>query len=186
MAGCHLLDEDTGEYNLPFVRRHLGDQETVVVNLVHRVQGLIVPKGNPKSIFGLDDLTRDDVTFANRQRGSGTRVLLDYRLKQSSTSTDLITGYQREEYTHLAVAATVAGGSADVGLGILSAARAMDLDFVPLASEQYDLVIPREFYEGTLLAPLISLIRGDEFKLQVESLGGYDTTNTGKIVEELS
>tara|TARA_B100001013_G_scaffold214335_1_gene130521 strand:- start:216 stop:542 length:327 start_codon:yes stop_codon:yes gene_type:complete len=107
-------------------------------------------------------------------------------LTKEALSPGSIAGYDREEYTHLAVASKVASGATSVGLGILSAARAMDLDFVPLASEQYDLVIPREFYEGTLLAPLISLIRGDEFKLQVESLGGYDTTNTGKIVEELS
>jgi putative molybdopterin biosynthesis protein len=185
MAGCHLLDEDTGEYNTPFVQKHLAGTETVVVNLVHRVQGLIVPRGNPKGISGLVDLTRDDVTFANRQRGSGTRVLLDYRLRQSGTSPDLIAGYQREEYTHLAVAAAVAGGSVDVGLGILSASRAMGLDFVPLLTEQYDLVIPREHYGDELLEPVLTLMGSDTFKSEVEALGGYDVSSMGRVVAEL-
>ena len=186
MAGCHLLDEETGEYNTSFVQRYVKERATVVINLVRRVQGLIVPSGNPKSVSALDDLVREDLTFVNRQRGSGTRVLLDHMLKQADLSSKRIRGYEREEYTHLAVGAAIAGGRADVGMGVLSAARAMGLDFVPLQTEQYDLVIPLEFYESDLIQPLMSLVRGDEFRRQVEALGGYDTSTMGQVVAELS
>ena len=185
LAGCHLLDEETGEYNVSFVKRYLKDKPVVTVNLVHRVQGLIVPPGNPKSVASLKDLGRNGLSYVNRQRGSGTRVLLDYMLKDLGIPPDRITGYEREEYTHLAVAAAVAGGRADTGLGILSASRALGLDFVPLLTEQYDLVIPREFYESDRLAPLLALIRSDGFKKQVTALGGYDTSRMGEVVAEL-
>ena len=185
IAGTHLLDEETGEYNLSFVRRYVTGCNVVVVNLVRRVQGLIVPKGNPRGVASLEDLGRDDVTFVNRQRGSGTRVLLDYKLKELDIAPERINGYDREEYTHLAVAAAVAGGKADVGLGILSPARALGLDFVPLLTEQYDLVTPKEFYEGDLLQPLLTVVRGDEFRREVDALGGYDTTTIGQVVAEL-
>ncbi len=185
LAGCHLLDEETGEYNLPFVRRYLKGKPVVVLGLVRRIQGLIVPKGNPRGVASLADLAREDVRFVNRQRGSGTRVLLDYMLRRQGIAPERIRGYQREEYTHLAVAAAVAGGSADVGLGILSAARAMGLDFVPLLSEQYDLVIPREACESELLQPLLAAIRGEEFRREVEALGGYDTSAMGQVVAEI-
>ena len=185
IAGSHLLDEETGEYNLSYVRRYLPGRDVVIMNLVHRIQGLIVPKGNPKNISSLEDLGRDDVTFVNRQRGSGTRMLLDYKLNEMGMNPDQVSGYDREEYTHLAVAAAVSGGRADVGLGILSAARALEQEFVPLLTEQYDLIIPREHYEGDLLAPLLSLIRSDRFKSEVDALGGYDTSTTGDVVAEL-
>lgn len=186
IAGSHMLDEDTGEYNLSFVKRYLNGRNVIIMNLVHRIQGLIVPVGNPKDVSSLDDLARDDVSFVNRQRGSGTRMLLDYKLKEMGLSADEVNGYNREDFTHLAVAATVAGGRADVGLGILSAARAMGLDFVPLLSEQYDLIIPEEHYESDLLEPLLTLIRSDDFKSQVDALGGYDTSQTGVAIAELS
>ena len=152
IAGSHLMDEQTGEYNVSYVKRYLPGREVVLVNLVFRDQGLIVPKGNPRGISGLDDLVGTGVQFVNRQRGAGTRVLLDYQLGQMGASPDQIQGYGREEYTHLAVAAAVAGGAADTGLGILAAARALKLDFVPLMKERYDLVIPRDVYESDLLA----------------------------------
>ena len=185
LAGTHLLDEDTGEYNLSYVRRYVQGVDVVVMNLVHRLQGLIVPKGNPKELSSLSDLAREDLAFVNRQRGSGTRMLLDFKLAEMGMTPEQVAGYDREEYTHLSVAAAVAGGKADFGLGILSAARAMGLDFVPLLSEQYDLVIPREHYDSDLLAPLLNLIRGDEFKSQVDALGGYDTSGTGTVVAEI-
>ena len=163
LAGSHLLDEETGEYNVPYIRRLLPDTPVVLLGFVHREQGLIVPKGNPKGIQGLADLTRPDVVFVNRQRGAGTRVLLDYRLKQAGIDPRAIQGYERQEFTHLAVAAAVASGAADCGLGILAAARALDLDFVPLDSERYDLVIPAEHYDSELLAPLLEIIRSPEF-----------------------
>ena len=155
LAGTHLLDETTGEYNLSFIRRYVQGRAVVVVNLVQRVQGFIVPPGNPRSITTLADLRRDGITFVNRQRGSGTRVLLDYLLTQQAIAPTQIAGYEREEYTHLAVAAAVAGGRVAVGLGVLSAARALGMDFVPLQNEQYDLVIPREFYDSDLLQPAV-------------------------------
>jgi putative molybdopterin biosynthesis protein len=185
LAGSHLLDEATGEYNLSFIRRYVQGRAVVVVNLVQRVQGFIVPPGNPKSVVTLADLTRHGITFVNRQRGSGTRVLLDYMLKQQAISPEQISGYEREEFTHLAVAAAVAGGRVDVGLGVLSAARALGMDFIPLRSEQYDLVMPRESYESDLLQPLLSLIRSPVFKHQVEALGGYDVSTMGEVVAEL-
>ena len=185
LAGSHLLDEESGEYNLPFVRRYLRGRDVVVVNLVRRVQGLIVAPGNPLSVTSLADLRRPDVAFVNRQRGSGTRVLLDYKLAGLGIDPDKIRGYDREEYTHLAVAASVAAGGADTGLGILSAARALDVDFVPLMSERYDLVVPREFYDSDLLRPLFKLIRSDAFRGAVDGLGGYDTSSTGRVVAEL-
>ena len=182
LAGSHLLDEETGEYNVTFVRRYLEGRDVVILHLVGRTQGLMVPTGNPLGIASLEDLFRDGVSFVNRQRGSGTRVLLDYKLKQLNQHPDGIVGYEREEYTHLAVAAAVAAGRADTGLGILSAARSMGLDFVPMLNERYDLVIPAQFYDSELLTPLLVLIRSDEFKSEVGALGGYDTSGTGEVV----
>ncbi len=182
MAGSHLLDEETGEYNIPYVQRLLPDQEVVVLGFVYREQGLIVARGNPKGIRGLEDLTREDVTFVNRQRGAGTRVLLDYELKKRGISPRRIRGYERVEYTHLAVAAAVKGGAADVGLGILAAARALDLDFIPLFRERYDLIVPKVHFDSPLLAPLLDVIHSDRFREAVEALGGYDTSPMGKVL----
>ena len=142
------------------------------------------PRGNPRAIASLDDLARSDVLFVNRQRGSGTRVLLDYQLARRGIEPGQIQGYEREEYTHLAVAADVASGAADVGLGILAAARALNLQFVPLFNEEYQLVIPREHYESPLLAPLLEIIRGDQFRAEVDALGGYDVSQMGRVVWE--
>lgn len=186
LAGTHLLDEETGEYNVSFVRRYVQDEDIVLVTLVHRVQGLIVPSGNPKSIESLDDLTRRGVRFVNRQRGSGTRVLLDYLLREGGIEPDDIYGYEREEFTHLAVAAAVAGDVVDVGMGVLSAARALGMDFVPLSTERYDLAIPKQYYESAVLEPVLSLIRSDDFKRKVDALGGYDTTATGDVAAEVN
>ncbi len=184
IAGCHLLDEATGEYNVSYIQRYLPSVPLVLMNLVGRVQGLIVPTGNPNGIYSLEDLGRPDVVFVNRQRGSGTRVLLDYKLAGMSLDAEGISGYDREEYSHLAVAAAVASGSADTGLGILSAARALGLDFLPLFNERYDLVVPREHFDSELLQPLINLLQDSEFRRDVESLGGYETGDMGKIMWE--
>ena len=184
IAGCHLLDEATGEYNVSYIQRYLPSVPLVLMNLVGRVQGLIVPTGNPKGIRSLEDLGRPGVVFVNRQRGSGTRVLLDYKLAGLSLDAEGISGYDREEYSHLAVAAAVASGSADTGLGILSAARALGLDFLPILTERYDLVVPREHFDSELLQPLINLLQDSEFRREVESLGGYDTGDMGKIMWE--
>lgn len=182
LAGSHLLDEQTGEYNVSSIKRHLAGRPVVLVHLAGRVQGLIVPRGNPMALASLVDLTRSNMVFVNRQRGSGTRVLLDYQLRLLDISPRTVRGYDREEYTHLAVAAHVASGAADVGLGILAAARALDLDFVPLFDEQYQLVIPCQFYEAPILAPLLAILRGSEFKGIVDALGGYDVSDMGRVV----
>jgi putative molybdopterin biosynthesis protein len=185
LAGSHLLDEATGEYNVSYVERYLPNTPVVLVNLVGRVQGLIVRPGNPREINSLDDLLRADVTFVNRQRGSGTRVLLDYKLGGMGALPEQVHGYEREEYSHLAVAAAVNGGAADVGLGILSAARALGLDFIPLLNEQYDLVIPRVHYEIDLLQPLLALLTNEEFRQAVHNLGGYDVSRMGRMQAEM-
>jgi len=185
LAGSHLLDEATGEYNLPYIRRYLAGVPVRVIGFVRRVQGLIVPRGNPKGIRDLADLTRPDVSFINRQRGAGTRILLDYRLKQAGINPRQIQGYERQEFTHLAVAAAVASGAADCGLGILAAARALDLDFVPLDEERYDLIVPARFYDEPLLAPLLAIVRDPAFQARVEALGGYTAADMGKVLAEV-
>jgi putative molybdopterin biosynthesis protein len=184
LAGAHLLDPESGEYNRAYVAQYLPDQQVTLVTLVGRTQGLIVANGNPKSITSFDDLARDDVHFVNRQRGSGTRLLLDYELDQRGVAPDSVSGYDREEYTHLAVAAAVASGVADCGLGVLAAARALNLDFVPLADERYDLVIPQPFYEHSLLAPLLDLLHEKRFRDTVAALPGYDVKPMGNVVED--
>jgi len=184
LAGSHLMDEETGEYNVTYVKRLLADRRVVLVNLVYRKQGLMVAKGNPKEISSLNDLLRPDVSVINRQRGSGTRVLLDFKLKQLGMDPSRIRGYQRVEFTHLAVASAVAAGTADAGLGILAAARALGLDFLPLMDERYDLVIPQVFYESDLLRPLLDVLQTADFRSDVEALGGYDVSEMGRVVAE--
>ena len=182
IAGCHLLDEETGEYNVPFLRRILPSEDVILVNLVHRQQGLIVPRGNPKGIRGMDDLARPDVTIVNRQRGAGTRVLLDLRLRELGISSAGVCGYEHEVETHTAAAAAVASGTADVGLGIQSAARAMDLDFIPVAKERYDLAILEARSESPEVDYLKSTLGSESFKAVARELGGYDTSATGQIM----
>lgn len=183
IAPTHLLDEQTGQYNVPFIKRLLPDKNIVLVNLVYRQQGLMVRKGNPKNIGGFNDLSRDDITFINRQRGAGTRLLLDKRLKELGIDPVEIKGYEREEYTHMAVASAVLTGVADTGLGILGAANALGLDFIPVAKERYDLAIPEEFIETWTVQALLSIIRDNrEFKEAVVAVGGYDTSDMGKVV----
>ena len=185
LAGSHLLDEKTGEYNLSYIRRYLPGVPIGVLGFVGRTQGLIVPSGNPKGLAGLSDLRRPDVIYVNRQRGAGTRVLLDYQLQRLQIDPSVIQGYNRVEYTHMAVAAAVQSGAADCGLGILAAARALDLDFVPLLEEQYQFVIPRVYYESDLLAPLLDIIRSPSFRSAVSALGGYDVSPMGAVLHEL-
>lgn len=186
LAGAHLFDPETGEYNVSYIERLLAAhrEHVVVVGFVNRRQGLIVAPGNPKQIVGLEDLRRPDVSFVNRQRGAGTRVRLDYELARLQIDPARIRGYERQEFTHLAVAAAVQSGVADCGLGILAAARALGLDFVPLFDERYDLVIAAQFYESELLEPLLALIRKPEsaFRQAVAALGGYDLTPMGTVL----
>jgi putative molybdopterin biosynthesis protein len=185
LAGTHLLDPDTGEYNVPYVRRYLPGTPTVLVALVGRKQGLLVQRGNPKRVQSLADLGREDVTFVNRQRGAGTRVLLDFELGKLGLTPESIRGYDREEYTHLAVAAAVASGVADCGLGIHSAAAALGLDFVPLFDERYELAIPQQFYESPLLQPLLALLHDEDYRAAVAQMPGYDVRGMGTVVTRM-
>ena len=180
LAGSHLLDPATGEYTLPYVEKILGTEDVAVVRLVHRDQGLIVAPGNPRGLSGIDDLT--DVRYVNRQRGAGTRVLLDHELAKRGIDATQVDGYTREEHTHLAVAAAVAAGRADAGLGILAAARAFGLDFVPVAREPYDLVLRASTVDDPLLAPLWELLARPVFRAEVEALGGYSCAETGRRI----
>lgn len=182
IAGTHLIHEETGEYNVPYVERLLDAENYALVNLVHREQGFIVLPGNPKNIAGVGDLAREGVAFVNRQRGAGTRVLLDMELGRLGIDPYAVKGYSHEEYTHMGVAASVANGAADVGLGIRSAAVALGLDFVPVSTEQYDLLTTREFLESEMMNALLAVIRSDEFKRAVLAMGGYDLSDTGKVV----
>ncbi len=185
LAGSHLLDPLTGEYNISSIKQYLPDLPVVLMTFVGRQQGLMIAPGNPKGIKGLADLVRDDVRYVNRQRGAGTRVLLDYHLEKLGIAPEDIQGYGREEYTHLAVAVAVQSGAADCGLGIAAAANALELDFLPFEQERYDLVIPRAHYESDLLRPLLDLIRGPELRRVIAALPGYDTTHMGEVVAEL-
>jgi putative molybdopterin biosynthesis protein len=184
LAGSHLLDPATGEYTLPYVDRVLVGTGTgaAVVRLVHRDQGLIVAPGNPLALGGIGDLARPGVRYVNRQRGAGTRVLLDYELGRLGLSPEAIDGYAREEPTHLAVAAAIAAGRCDAGLGIMAAARAFGLDFVPVTEEPYDLVVAPTAMDSPLLAPLWSLLRSDQFQAAVTKLGGYSTKEMGRRI----
>jgi putative molybdopterin biosynthesis protein len=182
LAGSHLLDPETGDYNTSYIARYLPDQEVKLVTLVGREQGWIVQKGNPMGLTGWADAANPVVKIVNRQRGAGTRVLLDYQLSQLGIERAQVRGYDREEYTHLAVAAAVASGVADAGLGIRAAARALKLDFVPLAHERYDLVIPKLHYGGELLRPLLELLYDDSFRTAVSRLPGYDIGPMGQLV----
>jgi len=184
LAGCHLLDPETGEYNLRYIRQYLPGRRMKAVALALRAQGLMVQGGNPRRIVGLEDLARPDIAFINRQRGAGTRVLLDHHLAQRGIAPDRIRGYNLEMYTHLAVAAAVASGRADCGLGIAAAAAALGLDFVPLFQERYDLVMPAEVAGSALLAPLLALLGAGRFREDVSKLPGYDVSVMGRIVLE--
>jgi putative molybdopterin biosynthesis protein len=185
MAGTHLLDEETGEYNIPFIKRLLPDRKVILINLVFREQGLLVPKGNPKNIQGFQDLTRNDVVFVNRQSGAGTRLLTDKCLAELNINPKEIKGYEREEYTHMGVASAVLTGVADTGLAILASARALDLDFIPVAKERYDLAISGEMFETEMMQNLIGIVRSDkEFREMVTGLGGYDITDMGRVFYE--
>jgi molybdopterin molybdotransferase/putative molybdopterin biosynthesis protein len=182
LAGSHLLDAETGTYTLPWVERVLGDRPVAVVRLVHREQGLIVAAGNPLGLGGIEDLTRPGLRYVNRQRGAGTRVLLDHELGRRGIDAEAVGGYAREEHTHLAVAAAVAAGRADCGLGVLAAARAFGLGFVPVTREPYDLVMAAETVEDPVLAPLWELLASRAFLERVEALGGYSTEESGRRV----
>lgn len=180
ISGTHLLDPERGEYNVTYIRRTLGNLPVRVVTFAHREQGLIVATGNPLGIASLEDVAR--VRYVNRQRGAGTRILLDYELQQRGIAAEQVQGYEREEYTHLAVAAAIASGSADCGMGIRNAAMALGLDFVPVTSERYDLVIPEQHINLPMIQHVLALLHDDEFRAAVAAQPGYDISAMGQAV----
>jgi len=186
LATAHLLDPESGKYNFPYIKRILPNRELKVVNLAYREQGIIVKKGNPKNIKSVDDLIKGDITFVNRQRGSGTRVLLDYLLQKKGYNPSKIKGYSREEFTHLMVASSISEGNVDAGLGILSAAKAFHLDFIPIAKERYDIIMSLEFYSNWKMKEILQIIRSDDFRKKVLDLGGYDLAQSGKEIKDES
>jgi putative molybdopterin biosynthesis protein len=181
LGGAHLLDTETGEYNLSYIERYLKGVAVSVFHLVMRDQGLIVPKDNPKGLKSINDLLRDDIAFVNRQTGSGTRILLDYKLEQAGIDSGKVKGYDHEEYTHMAVAVDVLSGAADCGMGIFAAARALDLDFITMVREQYDLIIPSVMLENKNIQALLKTIKSEEFRKRVQELGGYDPSKSGEL-----
>lgn len=183
LAGAHLLDPQTGEYNRSYVEQYLPGVMVRRMGWVGREQGLMVAAGNPRRIGGLADLVRADVRFINRQRGAGTRVLLDYHLQQLNLLPQQVRGYEQEEYTHLAVAAAIASGRADCGLGVMAAAQALELDFLPLFQERYELIIPLADEETErLLQPLFDLTQDAAFRQAVSALPGYDVRIMGEMM----
>ncbi|MBZ2174738.1 molybdopterin biosynthesis protein [Schnuerera sp. xch1] len=182
ISPIHLLDMETGEYNISYVKRYFDGQKMAIIKGVKRHQGFIVEKDNPKGIKDFTDLTRDDVVYVNRQRGAGTRILLDYYLNERNIDLSSIKGYDREMTTHMAVATAVKTGLASTGLGIYSAAKALDLDFIDIAYEDYDFLVTYELLEDERVRKFIQVLKSDEFKERVEALGGYGFENIGEII----
>ena len=182
IGGTHLLDTESGVYNIPDIKKIIPKVPLVLVHLAEREQGILVARGNPKSITSLKDLARPEIRFVNRQSGSGTRVLLDHELKKLHIAPAAVAGYEREEFTHMAVGVAVASGLADAGLGVRAAATALDLDFIPVASEEYDLVVARSFYESQRGEKLMKVIGSEGLKRVVAELGGYDYRRAGEVL----
>lgn len=180
LAPIHLLDSEKGEYNISYVKKYF-KEPMILIKGVNRIQGFIVKKGNPKNIKTINDLTKEGITYVNRQRGAGTRLLLDYLLKKNNINKEDIIGYDREMLTHMSVAAEVKSPKVDVGLGVYSAAKEMDLDFIEVANEEYDFLIKKSSLE--FLTEFINSLKSEEFKKSLEELGGYSFDNLGKLIE---
>lgn len=183
VAGIHLLDPETKEYNISYVKRFLADQDIVLLPFLRRTQGWFLPKGNPLGIHELTDLVEKKADFVNRQKGAGTRILFDMLLKEADIEAEQISGYDREMFSHLSVAAEVAGNEKAVGLGIYPAAKTMGLDFIPVADESYDLLMTKSFYESEKGQLLLSVMQSPDFIKQVEEIGGYKVVKDGQPVE---
>lgn len=184
-AGSHLLDTHTGEYNVSYIRQYLKGTRISLFRLVLRQQGLVIQKNNPKGIKGIMDLTRDDVSFVNRQAGSGTRILFDYSLARHGIRPESIKGYTHEEFSHMSVAVDVLSGAADCGMAIYAAAKALGLDFIPMHEEQYDLVMPAEILLEQNIQAVLDTIRSRRFRDRVSALGGYDPSGSGDLLMEI-
>ena len=181
MAGCHLLDTVTGEYNLSFMKKYFPKGDVKLIRCVGREQGLMVAKGNPLDIQKFADIAKDGVRYVNRQKGSGTRILADYLCKTEQIDTASVYGYEREEMTHTSVAAQIANGSADAGMGIYSAAKLYDLDFIPICIEEYDLIISDYAWNTPMVQQLMKVLKSDIFRQKLMELGGYTVDNAGEL-----
>ena len=181
-AGCHLLDTATGSYNLSFMKKYFPKGGVKLVRCVGRQQGMMVAKGNPLKIEKFADIAKPGVRYVNRQKGSGTRILTDYLCKQENVDTAAIYGYDREELTHTSVAAQIISGSADAGMGIYSAAKLYDLDFIPICIEEYDLIIPDHAWDTPMVRQLIATLKSETFKEKILALGGYTVEAPGEII----
>ena len=182
-AGCHLLDTATGQYNLSYMKKYFPNGGVKLIRCVGRQQGMMVAKGNPLNIQKFSDIAKEGIRYVNRQKGSGTRILTDYLCKQENLDVSSIYGYDREELTHTSVAAQIVSGSADAGMGIYSAAKLYDLDFIPICIEEYDLIIPDHAWETPQVAQLLATLKSDAFKEKILAMGGYTVENPGEIIE---
>ncbi|MBN1458545.1 MAG: substrate-binding domain-containing protein, partial [Armatimonadetes bacterium] len=181
LAGTHLLDPESADYNWTYLRRLFGEELPLLITVAHRQQGFMVAPGNPRAIHSWEDLIRPEVRFVNRQPGAGTRVLLDYQLTRLGIPRQRVRGYRQEVFTHLAVASMVETGAADVGLGILAAARARGIDFVPLAEERYDLAVRADVWESDFGEALRHALNSENFQAELKRLGGYRASETGVV-----
>jgi putative molybdopterin biosynthesis protein len=180
IAGIHLLDEETGIYNIPYVKKYFPNGGAVLVEGAGRVQGFMTAKGNPKGIKGWNEIVSGKLSYVNRQKGSGTRILCDYLLKKHGVDPKDVRDYDREEYTHTAVAALIAAGSADTGLGIFSAANMYGLDFIPVCIEQYDFLVDADSFEEKRVQSFLEVLGTKEFAERLTELGGYSLDRPGK------
>ena len=181
-AGCHLLNTDDGTYNISFLKKYFPRGGVRLIRCVGRQQGLMVAHGTPLNIEQFRDIAREGIRYVNRQKGSGTRILTDYLCKQEQLDTGAIYGYDREELTHTSVAAQILNGSADVGMGIYSAAKLYDLDFIPICIEEYDLIIPDHAWDTPQVQQMIATLKSDAFRETILNLGGYTVENPGQII----
>ena len=185
VTASHMWDSDTDTYNVPYVRRLLPGVPAVIIHLTCRMQGLYIAKGNPKDICGWEDFKRDDIAMINREQGAGSRVLLDENLKLLGIFGSTIKGYHRETSSHLAVASAISRGEADVAVGNEKIARQVDnMEFIPMKKERYDLVLKKEDLNTSEIQTMLRIIRSDAFRNEFGNIGGYDTTDMGKIVAE--
>jgi putative molybdopterin biosynthesis protein len=182
-AGCHLLNTENGEYNIAFMKKYFPRGGVKLIRCVGRQQGLMVAGGNPLNIQKFSDIAREGIRYVNRQKGSGTRILTDYLCKQEGVNVDAIYGYDREELTHTSVAAQIVSGSADAGMGIYSAAKLYDLDFIPICIEEYDLIIPDYAWDTPMVQQLIRVLESDEFRRRIGAMGGYELDRPGRVRE---
>ncbi|MFL5375958.1 MAG: substrate-binding domain-containing protein [Myxococcales bacterium] len=186
VAGAHLFDEETGEYNLPFVRRAFGGRPMVVVTFAHLEEGFAIAKGNPRRIRKPEDIARPEIRFVNREPGAGARRLLDRLLRKARVPASAVEGYENLLHGHLQVAQAVAMGAADAGVVARSAAIAHGLDFIPLSEERFDLVFPKEWSADARAGWIVETLEGRAFRRELASLGGYDTRESGQVVTELN